>query len=300
MADPKSAAPSPFPASRARRDVYAAGAVVTRRGRQVLLVHRPRYDDWSFPKGKLDRGEHSTGAAVREVAEETGLHVRLGPPLTAQRYPVGSRMKTVNYWVGRVVGSDAVDVFVPNHEIDAVEWVPYDQAQDRLSYGFDRETLRESLLVRKKTRALIVLRHGSARSRSAWRSDDRQRPLLKTGTVQAQRLVAGLAAYDVTRLACSNSLRCVQTLAPYADTTGWDLELHKGLSEEDATAKKVLRIVDDLLVQDEGAVLCTHRPVLPTVFDALGMPEQKLDPGGMVVVHHRKGKIVATERHQIS
>ena len=71
----------------ATKDVLAAGAVVFRRGR-VLLIHRPRYDDWSFPKGKLDRGEHVTAAAVREVAEETGLHVRLGVPLTRQRYPI--------------------------------------------------------------------------------------------------------------------------------------------------------------------------------------------------------------------
>lgn len=291
---------SPMAEPRARKDIHAAGAVVTRRGRQVLLVHRPRYDDWSFPKGKLDPGEHATGAAVREVAEETGLHVRLGPPLTAQRYPVGQRMKTVSYWVGRVVGPDALDYFVPNAEVDAVEWVPYDQAQDRLSYGFDRESLRESLLVRKKTRALIVLRHASARSRRSWRSDDRQRPLLKAGQTQAQRLVPALAAYDVSQLVTSSSTRCVQTLTPYADTTGWTLDPRDALSEEDATAKSVLAVVDELLAQDDGAVLCTHRPVLPSVFDALGLDESKLAPGGMVVCHHRKGKIVATERHQVS
>lgn len=285
---------------RARKDIYAAGAVVTRRGKQVLLVHRPRYDDWSFPKGKLDRGEHAIGAAVREVAEETGLHVRLGPPLTAQRYPVGQRMKTVNYWVGRVVGPDSVDLFVPNDEIDAVEWVPYDQAQDRLSYGFDRETLRESLLVRKRTNALVVLRHGTARSRRAWRRDDRERPLLKGGHEQAQRLVPALAAYDASQLVTSSSLRCVQSLEPYADTTGWALDTRDALSEEDATAEGVLAVVDELLTQDDGAVLCTHRPVLPSVFDALGLPEFRLAPGGMVVCHHRKGTIVATERHQVS
>ncbi len=68
------------------RDVRAAGAVVTRKGGDVLLVHRPRYDDWSFPKGKVDPGEHVVTAAIREVAEETGLDVRLGPPLPGQRY----------------------------------------------------------------------------------------------------------------------------------------------------------------------------------------------------------------------
>ena len=91
------------------RDVRAAGAVVTRKGGDVLLVHRPRYDDWSFPKGKLDPGEHAVTAAVREVAEETGLDVRLGPPLPGQRYRLANgRTKAVSYWTARVVGDDDV------------------------------------------------------------------------------------------------------------------------------------------------------------------------------------------------
>ena len=126
-------------------DVVAAGAVVVRKGphgREVLLVHRPKYDDWSFPKGKLDRGEHAVAAAVREVAEETGLHVRLGPPLPSQRYPVGRRMKTVHYWTGRVVGDDDVSGYRPNDEIDAVAWVPFGEARERLTYEHDRDLVR--------------------------------------------------------------------------------------------------------------------------------------------------------------
>src|SRR5689334_16387231 len=96
-------------------DVLAAGAVVLRKGR-VLLVHRPRYDDWSFPKGKLDPGETLPAAAVREVAEETGLDVRLGPPLTQQRYPTGGRMKSVSYWIGRVRDGHDVSGYEPNDE----------------------------------------------------------------------------------------------------------------------------------------------------------------------------------------
>ncbi len=278
-------------------DVRAAGAVVTRAGGKVLLVHRPRYDDWSFPKGKLDRGEHVTAAGVREVAEETGLDVRLGPPLRAQRYATGNRMKTVNYWMGRVIGDDDVSSYVPNDEIDEVAWVPFDDAMNLLSYPYDRETLRESTLVRKKTRAFVVMRHAQARARRTWRKDDRLRPLLKPGTLQAQRSVPVLAAYDVTRLAASSSARCVQTLTPYADVTGYRLRTHHGLSEEDATPATVEKIVTRLVALDEGVVLCTHRPVLPAVFEALGMAEVRLDPGAMVVAHLRKGKVVATERH---
>ncbi|MGY2701544.1 NUDIX hydrolase [Nocardioides sp. HB32] len=283
------------------KDVLAAGAVVFRPGKRVLLVHRPRYDDWSFPKGKLDPGEHVTSAAVREVAEETGLHVRLGPTLPGQRYPVaGGRMKAVSYWVGRVVGSDDVSGYRPNDEIDHVEWVPYAEACKRLSYEHDLDTLRTAYPRRRKTHAFIVLRHADARSRKAWRrQDDRLRPLLQAGRQQAQRLIPVLAAYDVTRLVSSSSTRCVETLGPYSDVTGWKLELDDGLSEEDATAHGVLTITDDLSQRDEGVVVCSHRPVLPAVFDALGLEDAKLDPGGLLVAHLRKGKVVATEVHQI-
>src|SRR6478736_4359935 len=160
------------------KDILAAGVVVFRKGPMVLLVHRPKYDDWSFPKGKLDPGEHHVAAAVREVAEETGLDVRLGPALTSQRYRMsGGRFKHVDYWTARVVGSDDVARYRPNAEIDAVEWVPWDDAALRLTYPHDRDTLAEARPLRRRTRALVVLRHGKAHARKAWADDDRLRPL---------------------------------------------------------------------------------------------------------------------------
>ena len=282
-----------------RRDVVAAGVVAFRPGREVLLVHRPRYDDWSFPKGKLDPGEAAPVAAVREVAEETGLHVRLGPPLTEQRYPTGDRDKRVHYWVGWPVGDHDVSGYLVNEEIDELEWLRHDAAMERLSYDRDRETLLEAKKLRKQTRALVVLRHGKARSRKGWtQRPDRERPLVTLGHDQAQRLVSMLATYDVTRIISSSSTRCVQTLQPYADVTGWKLEDLEALSEEGATVDGVVEVVDDLLDGTEGAVLCTHRPVLPTVLDALGLPQASLEPAGLLVVHHRKGKVVATEVHE--
>ncbi len=287
-------------ARRTRPDVRAAGAVVWRRGQEVLLVHRPRYDDWSFPKGKLDRGEHVTAAAVREVAEETGLHVRLTAPLHQQRYPVADRRtKTVDYWVGRCVGSDDVSGYGPNAEIDAVRWVPIDKAFAKLTYAHDRDTLREARGRRKKTQALVVLRHGAARARRTWRKDDRERPLLRTGTVQAERLVPLLAAYDVTTIASSSSRRCLQTVEPYAATTGFDLDRYDELSEEDADKQGVLDTVTPLLESGDSVVLCTHRPVLPMVWETLGLDKHKLEPAGMLVVHHRRGRVLAVERHQV-
>ena len=278
----------------------AAGAVVTRKGGEVLLVHRPKYDDWSFPKGKLDRGEHAVAAAVREVAEETGLDVRLGPALARQRYRMSNgRWKSVDYWIARVVGADDVDRYRPNNEIDAVEWVPWADAHARLTYSYDRDTLAEARPLRRRTRALVVLRHTAARSRRGWRKDDRLRPLVRLGETQAQHLVPILAAFDVTAAHSSSSTRCVQSVMPYADVTGWPVKLYDELSEEGATVEGVVDLVDSLLDGDPdsvgSAVLCTHRPVLPTVLDALEVPDVALEPGAMLVVHHRKGKVVATQ-----
>ncbi|WP_418057849.1 NUDIX hydrolase [Pimelobacter simplex] len=288
-------------------DILAAGVVAFRPGREVLLVHRPKYDDWSFPKGKLDRGEHPTAAAVREVAEETGVHVRLGPPLPTQRYPVARRNKTVHYWTGRVVGDDDVSSYRPNEEIDQVAWVPVDDAPERLSYDRDRDTLADALRVRRKTHAVVVLRHAQARSRAAWRGPDPGRTLLKVGEAEADRLVPLLAAYGVTRVVTSTSTRCVQTVRPYAETAGYAFDLRPRLTEENAAARPVTKLVHDLLDPDgppsaaENAVLCTHRPVLPLVLDAAGVelaPDAPLAPAEMLVLHVRKGRVVAVERHR--
>jgi len=281
-------------------DVRAAGAVVTRKGGDVLLVHRPRYDDWSFPKGKLDPDEHVTTAAVREVAEETGLDIRLGPALSTQRYDTGrGRMKSVNYWVGRVQGDDDVSCYRVNDEIDAVAWVPWAEAAERLTYDYDRDTLGQARSLRRKTRALVVLRHGRARSRRSWKGDDRRRPLILAGQAEAQRLVPVLAAFDTTEIHSSSSVRCVATVTPYVHTTGWPLHSYDELSEEGVSEPAVDELLEKLLAADSGAVLCTHRPVLPAVLKSLGLADVKLEPAEMLVVHHRKGTVVAADRERV-
>jgi 8-oxo-(d)GTP phosphatase len=293
-------------ASGRAREVVSAGAVVLGPGGNVLLVHRPKYDDWSFPKGKLDRGEHATAAAVREVEEETGVRIRLGVPLANQHYPVRAGTKLVHYWVGRAVGSGDVSGYQPNAEIDEVAWFPVDKARRRLTYQFDIDTLDEALQRARKTRTLVVLRHTQARSRKAWRADDRDRPLLATGKVQAKRLVPILAAYDLRRLVSSSSTRCVQTLEPYAAACGRKLRTDHVLSEEDATRKSVRRLMTDLVdglherpASAGGLVVCSHRPVLPWVFDSAGIEDPGLAPGELIVLHLRKHRLVATERHRV-
>jgi 8-oxo-(d)GTP phosphatase len=239
------------------------------------------------------------------VLEETGVRVRLGAPLNSQRYPVRGGMKTVLYWTGRPTGDHDVSSYEPNAEVDDVRWVPEDQARGLLTYAHDVATLDEALVLRKRTRTLVVLRHATARSRRSWPKDDRRRPLLASGRRQAERLVPVLAAYGVARVVTSGSTRCVDTVAPYAAATASEVEVDDVLSEEDATPKGVRRAVHAALEQLDaspknagGTLLCTHRPVLPHVFAALGVADPRLEKGELLVVHLRGGQVVACERHQ--
>ena len=299
MASARPATPDRSPGG-GRGDILAAGAVVLRPGRDVLLVHRPKYDDWSFPKGKLDRGEHVTAAAVREVQEETGLRVRLGRPLASQHYSTSKGRKTVRYWIGRAVDTDDVSGYVANAEIDEVAWVPVDKAARLLTYRHDRDTLAEVLEEPKRTRTLIVLRHTDSRARRSWHGDDRVRPLLVTGRHQAERLVPVLAAYDVRRVLTSSSTRCADSVAPYCLATGIEPELIDALSEEDARPRKVRKLVRAVIEELGGsgpAIICSHRPVLPDVFAALGLEDATLEKGELLVAHLRGDRVVSVERH---
>ena len=284
----------------AAAEIRAAGAVVLRPG-QVLLVHRARYDDWSFPKGKLDRGEHRAAAAVREVEEETGLRVRLGVPLTRQVYPVGGRPKTVDYWVARPAGSDDVSGYVPNDEIDQVAWVDREEARTLLTYDRDRGVLEQALERRKRTVSIVVLRHAAARSRRTWHGEDRLRPLLATGRIDAARLVPVLQAYGVDDVLTSPSTRCLETVAPLLAAAGLDARRSSTLAEESATRRAVASLVraeSDAVAARRGTLLvCSHRPVLPWIFDVLGLEDPRLEPGTLSVVHLRKGHVVAVEQH---
>ncbi|MGK5637376.1 NUDIX hydrolase [Streptomyces sp. URMC 126] len=119
--------------------VRAAGCVLWRRGPgggvELALVHRPKYLDWSFPKGKLRRGEDARSGALREVREETGLDCVLGPALPTSRYPVADgRLKEVRYWAGLPVSG----TFVPNREVDRLAWLSPEEARRRLTHERDR------------------------------------------------------------------------------------------------------------------------------------------------------------------
>jgi 8-oxo-dGTP diphosphatase len=281
-------------------DVVAAGAVVLRRanGGEVLLVHRPKYDDWAWPKGKQDPGEHVAVTAVREVLEETGVEIRLGRPLPRQLYLVsGGRAKHVHYWTGWVLGDPDVSGYAANAEIDQVSWVGVDKARHLLTYADDVALLERVLEHPKRTTALVVLRHARAHKRDQWDGDDADRPLTRPGSRDAEKLIPVLSAYGVTRVVSSDSLRCRETVQPYADDHVLAVESEPGLNEEEWSPVSVRATVTDLLSGKENAVLCSHRPVLPEILTALGITEEPLAPGEMVICHHRRGRVVAVERH---
>jgi 8-oxo-dGTP pyrophosphatase MutT (NUDIX family)/phosphohistidine phosphatase SixA len=285
-----------------RPDVVAAGAVVVRRssGGEVLLVHRPKYDDWAWPKGKQDPGEHVVATAVREVLEETGVEIRLGRPLPRQDYVVsGGRTKQVHYWTGWVMGDPDVSGYAANSEIDQVAWVAFDKARRLLTYADDVPLLDLVEQHPKRTTTLVVLRHARARKRASWKGPDLERPLTQVGRRQAQSLIPALSAYGVTRVVSSDSKRCIRTVEQYARDHVLGIQADARVNEEDSTPESVAAVVTDLLAGKENAVLCSHRPVLPEILAVLGVTEKPLAPGEMLVCHHRKGRVVAVERHLV-
>jgi 8-oxo-dGTP diphosphatase len=292
---------STTPPDAAGWDIVSAGAVVTRKGpdgREVLLVHRPKYDDWSFPKGKQDPGEHVTATAVREVVEETGVEIRLGRPLRPQLYAVsGGRAKKVHYWMGHVVGDHDVSSYPANHEIDDVAWLPLPAALERMTYLDDIDLVHQLQEHPKPTAALVLVRHARALKRETWEGHDPQRPLSEEGHAQARALNPLLHSYGVARVLTSPSTRCVQTVQPYATEQVLPVTELEFLSEEGFEPARTADLLTGLMASPEPSVLCTHRPVLPALFDQLDIAEEELAPGELVVCHHRKGELVTTERH---
>jgi 8-oxo-dGTP pyrophosphatase MutT (NUDIX family)/phosphohistidine phosphatase SixA len=312
--------------------VMTAGGVVWRRrgGKlQVQLVHRPRYDDWSWPKGKLDSGESFQGAAIREIAEETGKEVVLGRPLPGLQYltPEGG-VKRVHYWASRRArrGHDTAALTarppvapVDRDEIDQVDWVDAAEAAERLTRTSDRGPLDalvgaelEGLL---DTRTLVIARHGRAVPRTSWHGGERDRPLTPFGHGQAAALVPVLAAYGVEHVISSRWERCATTIDPYVRAAGLRPSYSEYLTEaqHERSPSRVAATVRELLEEtSESSVICTHRPVLPTVLDVLAQHASStvadslptldpfLEPGEVLVAHVADTpagpRVVATEK----
>lgn len=285
----------------ASKVIPAAGGIVWRTsgptgGVEVLIVHRPGYDDWTFPKGKADPGEPLPITAVREVFEETGYRVRLGHPLPEVNYRVRGGVKQVAYWVCRPLDDESD--FRPNREVDKVKWLAPREARRKLTYEHDRKLLEtfEDLAATKRhrSRTLVLLRHAEAVSRDDFSGGDLDRPLAAAGHDQAKELVPLLSAYGVRRIVSSPANRTVQTVDPYVAATGEVLEIDDRLTEG-APARQVARVIGALVGKKRPTVVCSHRPTLPDIFASLDIKGPVLAPGDALVVHHRKGKVLASE-----
>ncbi|WP_172885757.1 NUDIX domain-containing protein [Jiangella sp. DSM 45060] len=286
-----------------RGPVLAAGAVLWRArpdgGVELCLVHRPRYDDWSLPKGKREPGESLLVCAVREVFEETGHRVTLGRPLPQQHYPVAGRPKTVHYWLAEADPHAAPRL--PDHEVDEVVFLPADEAVRRLTHERDADLVEAALAGPLRTTALVLLRHAKAVSRSSWSGPDLERPLAPDGLADVEPLGEALATLSPRRVLSSDAVRCAETVRPFARKLGLVVELEPHLSEESlrvtAGQHPAAELITSLL-RNGAAVVCSHRPVLPLLFEAAGADaDGGLEPAAFAVVHHDHGQVVAVERH---
>lgn len=300
--------------------VRSAGAVVWRRVKgapkiipgqpvgpgdlEFLIVHRPRYKDWSWPKGKAETDETIPAAAVREVEEETGVAITLGAPLTTQRYRLGSgHLKEVYYWLGTVIeGGPALAARTPvkrapKKEIDIVQWVSADKARLMLNRRGDRRLLTEVINKAGRgelvTSTTILVRHAKATDRAVWRGEEAGRPLTRLGGAQALDLVPILSAFGVQSVHTSTWMRCAQTVLPYAAIAGAKYHHHEFLTEDAAATdpEPSRELVTRLLNKRKGArAVSLHRPAYP----ALVQPVKDLAPRRLVALMDQPRKTLTT------
>jgi 8-oxo-dGTP diphosphatase len=268
--------------------IRAAGGIVLRGegdGLEVALVHRPKYDDWSLPKGKLLDGEPEEVAALREVREETGLRCRLRDPAGAVTYvDRKGRPKVVRYWTMTAVAGR----FRPTDEVDELRWVSIGEADALLSYPHDRDLLR-SVVGTRTGAPLYVVRHAKAGSRHSWPHRDEERPITRRGRRQAARLVDRFEGLELGRVLSSPLLRCVQTIEPLARARGLPVETADELAEgvDVSVAAAFVRRLPDV-----PTAICGHGreiQALVASFEAAGA-----DVEGRGIA---KGSVWVLERH---
>ncbi|GAA4676634.1 NUDIX domain-containing protein [Phytohabitans rumicis] len=269
--------------------IRAAGGVVWRPaagGVEVCLVHRPRYDDWSLPKGKLMAREHPLAAAVREVAEETGVRGQPQVRLPSAHYRRDGIPKVVDYWSMRAL---SVPRFRGNAEVDRLRWLPPEQAARRLTYPHDARVLRHFVSLPAITAVQVLVRHGQAGKRGAYPGPDSARPLDPVGRAQARALAPLLALVAPDRLVSASPRRCTQTLDPLVSLVELPIEADPSLNEPkpgqdpiDVTAEAAGRLIA-LATDGVTTVVCSQGKVIPGALArmaALGSPKAWTTPKG--------------------
>jgi 8-oxo-(d)GTP phosphatase len=298
---PKELSPDAVPMSKA---VLAAGAVLWRHNGdpltpEVAIIHRPRYDDWSLPKGKVDPGETEPVTAVREVHEETGYASILGRRLAAVSYPVEQGIKKVRYWAARTVGGD----FDPNDEVDDLKWLPVSEALKQLEYPHDRKVLRRFAKQPIDTKTVLIVRHGTAGSKSRYKGDDRKRPLDKRGRAQAESLVGVLLSFGADVLYAADRVRCHQTLEPLGEELGASIQDESALTEEAyADNRKAARHrILEIAAADGTPVICTQGKVIPDLIawwcdrDGVRPDKSRNRKGSMWVMSLSNERLIAAD-----
>jgi 8-oxo-dGTP diphosphatase len=299
--------------------IHAAGAVLWRAragGIETALVHRPRYDDWSIPKGKAMPGEHVLLTAVREVEEETGVRAALGRRLATQIYPVEGQLKQVEYWAARPV---AAEPFVPGDEVDGLAWLPLTAARERLSYPRDVSVLDSFTAGPADSAPVILLRHAAAVPKKVWREtghDDQARPLSDMGQEQARTLSELLSTFAPARVVSSAARRCLDTVTPYADKAGVPVLPEPAFTvdsrakdhdqgEWTATRDALLRIAE-LVRSRRPVIICAHRQnlswMLAEACEIAGAPAPDGPPlqrGAFWVLQFGGGRLMSAEQHQV-
>lgn len=231
----------------------------------IAVIHRPRYDDWSLPKGKLDDGEIEPVAAVREILEETGQSAHLGRRLGRVTYPIPGATKVVQYWAARARGGE----FIPGPEADEMRWLPIPDARKRLTYPLDRKMLARFAKKPADTQTMLIVRHGTAGRKSRYRGDDRLRPLDKKGRAQAASLVPQLTAFGGDTVYAADRVRCAQTVEPFAAHLGVEITMESALTEEAYAAdpKAAHKRFTEIAAAGGIPVICSQGKVIPYVIE---------------------------------
>jgi 8-oxo-dGTP diphosphatase len=274
--------------------IRAAGGVVWRQAAgtngdnqvEVAIIHRPRYDDWSMPKGKLNPGEIELEGAVREIAEETGYRVTVGAPLGEVSYLKEGRPKIVRYWAMRAEGG----LFTPSREVDELRWLPVSEAMRLLSQPRDLDLLKTFAETPVATKAVLLVRHGIAGNRSDWKGDDRERPLDDAGRQQAEALVWLLTRFDVREIVSAPLARCTETVAPIAVAVGLSVREEPVLAEETypGREREALEFIRSVGTPNTGTVLCSQGGVIPDILRRLGEKDKRPFPDPLLA---KKGSV---------
>lgn len=290
--------------------IRAAGALLWRESQdlevEIALIHRPRYDDWSLPKGKVEQGETALECAYRELIEETGIRASFTRQLGSVEYEESGQRKRVVFWAAQCALS--ASNFVANEEVDQLHWLSVDAALAKATHASDREMIENFTSQPHRTDTLIILRHTKALERGDWDEADSQRTLNEVGFDQAQLLIKHLAPFAINEIYTSNYTRCVQTVTPLAHARGLSITEVPSLNEEtfEEDPQRSVSFANALKQDEKNILICSHNPVIPTMLRGILNTKLKnkdlikLEPGDAWIVHRVKGEIVGLDYLSIS